>query len=108
MRTRPILIIDDDHALCELVASTLSRTGFKVLAAFDGPTGIETARDAHPAIILLDMMMPGLDGVGTCERRKQDPVLGEGPSARTSGPARGRDPRPVRQPGGRASRPRDG
>ena len=79
MRTRPILIIDDDHALCELVASTLSRTGFKVLAAFDGPTGIETARDAHPAIILLDMMMPGLDGVGTCERLKQDPVLGDIP-----------------------------
>ena len=79
MPTRPILIIDDDHALCELVASTLSRTGFKVLAAFDGPTGIETARDAHPAIILLDMMMPGLDGVGTCERLKQDPVLGDIP-----------------------------
>src|SRR3970282_284186 len=79
MRTRPILIIDDDHALCELVASTLSSAGFKVAAPFDGPTGSETARDAPPAIILLDMMIPGLDGVGTCERLKQDPVLGDIP-----------------------------
>ncbi|HET7853610.1 MAG TPA: response regulator [Candidatus Methylomirabilis sp.] len=79
MRIRPILIIDDDHALCELVTSTLSRTGFQVLAAFDGPTGIERARDAHPSVILLDMMMPGIDGVETCQRLKQDPVLGDIP-----------------------------
>lgn len=79
MRIRPILIIDDDHALCELVTSTLSRAGFQVLAAFDGPTGIERARDVHPGVILLDMMMPGLDGVETCQRLKQDPVLGDIP-----------------------------
>jgi CheY-like chemotaxis protein len=74
-----VFVVDDDHALCELVISMLSRTGFKVVAAFDGPTGIETARDAYPAVILLDMMMPGLNGIGTCERLKQNPVLADIP-----------------------------
>jgi CheY-like chemotaxis protein len=96
-----VFVVDDDHALCELVISMLSRTGFKVVAAFDGPTGIETARDAHPAVILLDMMMPGLDGIGTCERLKQDPVLADipvvGMTASLSAEARviWHDPQPV-------------
>ncbi|MFQ5657559.1 MAG: two-component system response regulator, partial [Candidatus Methylomirabilales bacterium] len=53
--------------------------GFEVLSAPDGPTGIETAQVAQPAVILLDMMMPGLDGIVTCERLKEDPVLADIP-----------------------------
>ncbi len=75
MEKRPILIIDDDHKVCELVTSVLTGAGFDVLAASDGLRGIETARAAQPTVILLDMMMPGLDGIDTCQRLKQDPVL---------------------------------
>lgn len=79
MKRRPVLVIDDDPRHCELVAAILTNAGFKVLAAPDGPSGIEVARTAQPAVILLDMMMPGLDGIGTCERLKRDPVLADIP-----------------------------
>lgn len=79
MQARPILIIDDDLRICELADAILKGAGFKVLAAFDGPTGIETARAAQPGVVLVDMMMPGVDGIGTCVRLKQDPVLGDIP-----------------------------
>ena len=75
MEKRPILIIDDDPKVCELVTSVLTGAGFDVLAASDGLRGIETARAAQPTVILLDMMMPGLDGIETCKRLKQEPAL---------------------------------
>ncbi len=75
MKGRPILIIDDDHKICELVTSVLTDEGFKVFAAPDGSTGIETARVAQPAAILLDMMMPEMDGIETCKYLKRDPGL---------------------------------
>lgn len=75
MRKRPILIIDDDPRVCELVTSILAGAGLKVLTAPDGETGIQTARAAQPAVILLDMMMPGMDGIETCEQLKRDPGL---------------------------------
>jgi CheY-like chemotaxis protein len=73
--TRPILIIDDDPEVCTLVTSVLKAAGFAVEAAFDGASGIEKARMRQPAVILLDMMMPGMDGISTCQRLKQDLVL---------------------------------
>lgn len=79
MQKRPILIIDDDPSLCETAAAMLVDAGFEVLSAPDGPSGIETARVAQPAVIILDMMMPGVDGIETCELLKRDPVLGDIP-----------------------------
>src|SRR3990172_6436034 len=75
MSTRPILIIDDDHEVCTLVTAVLKGEGFTVDAAFEGPSGIEKARAGQPAVILLDMMMPGMDGIAACKHLKQDPVL---------------------------------
>lgn len=71
MQRGPILVIDDDPAACELMDSMLTRAGFKVVTALDGPSGIELAKVAQPALILLDMVMPGLDGIATCQRLKQ-------------------------------------
>ncbi|MFQ5801865.1 MAG: response regulator [Candidatus Methylomirabilales bacterium] len=79
MQIRPILVIDDDPRFCELVTDTLSGTGFEVHSAPDGSSGIELARAAQPAVILLDMMMPGVDGIATCKRLKQDRVVGDIP-----------------------------
>jgi len=75
MASRPILIIDDDPELCKLVTDVLAAADFEVLSAPDGPSGIELARAAQPAVILLDMLMPGMDGITICEHLKQDPAL---------------------------------
>ena len=65
MERRPILVIDDDPRFCEFVSAALSRTGFEVLSAPDGPSGIELARAMQPTVILLDMMLPEVDGIAT-------------------------------------------
>jgi len=75
MPTDLVLIIDDDLAFCQLVSTALSRAGFHVLAAHDGLSGLTLAREAQPAVILLDMILPGLGGVRTCQQLKQDPAL---------------------------------
>jgi CheY-like chemotaxis protein len=75
MRNRPILLIDDDPQSCELITAILSVDDFQVLSAPDGLSGIELARTARPIAIILDMMMPGMDGIGTLQRLRQDPVL---------------------------------
>lgn len=75
MPNRPILVIDDDPRFCDLVTGILTHADFQVLSAHDGWSGIELARSAYPAVILLDMVMPGLDGISTCQRLKQDPLL---------------------------------
>ena len=72
---RPILVIDDEPDLCEMVGLVLTVAGFKVVSACDGLAGIELARTAQPTVILLDMIMPGLDGVSTCRSLKQNPAL---------------------------------
>jgi len=72
VQTRPILVIDDDQVLRELAGSVLTGAGFRVLEAPDGLAGIKLAQTAQPAVILLDMTLPGLDGVRTCQRLKQD------------------------------------
>ncbi len=75
MQTRPILVIDDDPVLCELVDSVLSGADFEVLSTPDGPSGLELARAAQPAVIVLDMLMPDMDGISTLQALKQDPLL---------------------------------
>lgn len=75
-QSRPILVIDDDPRFCAWVTAALTGTGFEVLSARDGPSGIELARVARPAVILLDMLLPGMDGIATCKRLKRDRALG--------------------------------
>jgi len=79
MRPRPILIIDDDHRTCERATDFLQGTEFNILGVSDGPTAFETARALQPAVILLNMIAPGLDSIDTCKHLKQDPILGDIP-----------------------------
>lgn len=57
-----ILIIEDDQDIAEPLQFGLEKEGFKVLHAPDGERGLELARTAHPDIVLLDIMLPGVDG----------------------------------------------
>jgi len=70
-----ILCIDDDKLLLSLVKHTLEGAEFDAITAADGPSGIELARKERPSLILLDVMMPEMDGFEVCRRMRADLVL---------------------------------
>jgi CheY-like chemotaxis protein len=70
-----ILCVDDDPLILQLNGDILKFHGYKVLNALDGPTALEIAARERPALILLDIMMPGMDGFEVCHRLKADPAL---------------------------------
>lgn len=72
---KKILIIDDEEDLCVLArhALTMDRANIEVISAKDGPSGIQRARAEQPAVIILDIMMPKMDGYEVCQRLKADP-----------------------------------
>lgn len=61
-----ILVVDDEQALAGIVASYLRRDGFEVTVAHDGRTAIELVRQQPPDVVVLDVMLPGLDGFEVC------------------------------------------
>lgn len=63
-----ILVVDDEQRLRSLVQSYLERDGFGVLTAADGLTALDLARQHQPAVVVLDLMLPGLDGLEVCRR----------------------------------------
>ncbi|HVC88185.1 MAG TPA: response regulator [Gaiellaceae bacterium] len=72
MATR-VLVIDDEFALRLLCRVNLEAEGMEVLEAADGPSGLEQAWSGAPDVILLDVMMPGLDGLQVAEKLFDDP-----------------------------------
>jgi len=69
-----ILVVDDTPTNVKVLLEMLSREGYRVLVAREGESAIEQARYARPSLILLDVMMPGIDGYETCKRLKRDPA----------------------------------
>ncbi|HLZ10153.1 MAG TPA: response regulator transcription factor [Chloroflexota bacterium] len=63
-----VLIVDDEPNLVDLVKSYLDREGFDVLVAADGPSAVELSRSGRPELIVLDVMLPGFDGVEACRQ----------------------------------------
>jgi DNA-binding response OmpR family regulator len=61
-----ILVVDDDPNVVKLVQLYLERDGHEVLTANDGLTGLEMAREEQPSLIVLDLMLPGMDGIEVC------------------------------------------
>jgi two-component system response regulator CpxR len=73
-----VLIVDDDTELCELVSEYLTSEGFQLEAVHDGPHGLERAQSGEHAIVVLDIMLPGLSGLDVLRRlrtRSRVPVL---------------------------------
>lgn len=66
-----LLIIDDDLELCELLVDWLSAEGFSVSTAHDGPTGLQTARSEPLDAIILDVMLPGMNGLEVLRALRQ-------------------------------------
>ncbi len=67
-----ILVVDDEENIRNILEYNLKLHGFKVYQAEDGPTGLELAREKKPGMILLDWMMPGLNGLQVLEKLKAD------------------------------------
>lgn len=73
--TARILVVDDEPAVTDLLAYNLRKTGYEVLIAADGGEALRLARKSNPDLILLDLMLPGVDGLEVCrELRKTSEV----------------------------------
>jgi DNA-binding response OmpR family regulator len=73
-----ILVIEDEQTIAAAVAARLEKEGFHVLVAADGLAGIESFRTGDPDLVVLDLMLPGMDGLEVCRRIQADryvPVL---------------------------------
>ena len=66
MAGKRVLVVDDDAKTVELVKLYLNRDGYRVLTAYDGIEALRLARESHPDLIVLDLMLPGLDGLEVC------------------------------------------
>ena len=66
MAGKRILVVDDDVKAVELVKLYLNRDGYRVITAYDGIEALRLARESHPDLIVLDLMLPGLDGIEVC------------------------------------------
>ena len=65
-----ILIVDDESDVLEIVSYNLEEAGYKVFTASNGTDGISLAKKHRPELIILDVMMPGMDGIETCEKMR--------------------------------------
>jgi len=68
-----ILVVDDEKDLVELIAYNLLKEGFSVIRAFDGETAFKLVRGENPDLMILDLMLPGIQGIEICKRIRRDP-----------------------------------
>ncbi len=76
---RKILVVEDDLDILRLVTFSLEKSGYEVLTAVNGEEGLEKVADDRPDIILLDLMMPFMDGAEMLERLKEIPDMKDVP-----------------------------
>ncbi len=76
---KTILVVDDDREMVELIQLFLNNAGYETLAAFSGESALEQAFQQKPDLILLDIMMPKIDGWEVFRRIKNDPQVGNIP-----------------------------
>ncbi len=66
MAGKRVLVVDDDEKTVELVKLYLNRDGYRVLTAYEGNEALRIARESHPDLIVLDLMLPGINGLEIC------------------------------------------
>jgi CheY-like chemotaxis protein len=77
--TRKILIADDEEDIKVIVQLFLESKGFEIVTAYDGLDAVDKAKSEQPDLVLLDVMMPVIDGFEVCKRLKADPVTADIP-----------------------------
>ena len=74
-----ILVIDDEPDAIELIEFNLKQAGYEVITAADGTEALKKARSVRPALILLDVMLPEVDGLEVCKILRRDPITADTP-----------------------------
>ena len=69
-----VLVVDDEKDLVDLVRYHLEKEGLNCLEARDGETALQLARERTPDLIVLDLMLPGVDGLEVCRKLRKDPI----------------------------------
>ncbi len=72
MASKKIVIIEDEPDILEVLSYNLKREGFTVLATHDGDSGLSLVRNEKPDLVILDLMLPGIDGIDICSSIKND------------------------------------
>ena len=78
MSEQTVLVVDDEEAIAEAVRARLESEGYRVFVADDGPKAIELHAEHHPDLVVLDLMLPGMDGLEVCKQIQKErwtPVL---------------------------------
>ncbi|HSL96129.1 MAG TPA: response regulator [Thermoleophilia bacterium] len=75
MARETVLVVDDEEDILELVKYNLAKEGYSVVAVASGEDALAAARTKQPDAVVLDLMLPGLDGLEVCRRMKGDPTL---------------------------------
>ena len=66
-----VLVVDDEHHMCNILRRILEKEGYKVITAPEGMTALKLTEENNPDVILLDLMMPGIDGREGCRRVRE-------------------------------------
>jgi len=74
MATRTILVVDDEPGIVAIARDYLDRAGFRVITAGDGAAALRLARAERPSLLVLDLMLPGMDGLDVARALREDPA----------------------------------
>ncbi len=66
-----VLIVDDELQMCKVLSRILKKEGYRVITVLDGKAALHLAKEKEPDVILLDLMMPGIDGMPVCRRVRE-------------------------------------
>ena len=75
----PILLVEDNEINCEMLSRRLTRAGLSVITAADGVQALQLMASAQPALVLMDMNLPVMDGWSACRAARQNPALNDIP-----------------------------
>lgn len=79
MADEKILVVDDEEHIRELIKFNLNNNGYKVICADNGIDALKYAKSEHPNLILLDLMLPGMDGYDVCKEIRKDNIISSTP-----------------------------
>ncbi|MFC2027079.1 response regulator [Chloroflexota bacterium] len=97
-----VLVVDDDPGIVRLMERFLQREGYEVITATNGLQALKTAKNEQLELIILDLMLPGVDGFEVCHRLRDEPNTSKVPIVMVSGKAEERDKEAAAEAGANA------
>jgi two-component system alkaline phosphatase synthesis response regulator PhoP len=76
---KTVLVVDDEPKIVKVVSDYLERAGYRVVTAGDGQMALTVARHERPSLVILDLMLPTIDGLDVCQRLRQEPLTADVP-----------------------------